>query len=363
MLAEPRTGVSSLTRFRGPGPSDRQRRRPDGALTNRPVISVVTTLYRSTDYVREFYDRISRSIVELEQDFEIVFVDDGCPEGSLAVAVELQREDPRVTVLELSRNFGHHRAIMAGLSAARGDFVFLLDVDLEEPPELVAQFWQVLADDSETDVVFGVQRQRERGWLQDRLGSLFYFLLRLLSGLEIPANLTMARLMRRRYVDALLLCGEAEPVMAGLWSYVGFRQRAVEIDKSYKGSTDYGPLRKLRQVFHSVTGFSDKPLRLIFAIGAAVSIIAGASSIYLVLRKLIFGLDIAGWISLMVSIWFLGGLLLLSVGTVGLYLGKVFVEVKHRPLTVVRRIHRQESRDAAEVATPRPAVPSRIDSR
>src|SRR5262249_7421057 len=180
-------------------------------------LSIVTTLYRSAPFLREFHRRACAAAAKITSDFEIVLVNDGSPDDSQAVALSLCRDDPRVKVIELSRNFGHHKAMMTGLAHARGRLVFLIDSDLEEDPELLETFHRELLA-SGVDVVYGVQRQRKGGWYERLSGGLFYRLFNALSSFPIPHNLTTARLMTRPYVRALRRHRDQEMFIAGLWA-------------------------------------------------------------------------------------------------------------------------------------------------
>jgi putative glycosyltransferase len=154
-------------------------------------LSIVTTLYKSSPYVDEFYERISKEAQKITDNYEIIFVDDGSPDDSLQKCITLHQQDQKVTVVELSRNFGHHKAIMTGLSHAQGDFVFLIDVDLEEEPELLGKFWQELQNGADLDLIFGVQERRKGGWFERVSGYLYFKLLNHLSNVKIPENFLM----------------------------------------------------------------------------------------------------------------------------------------------------------------------------
>jgi putative glycosyltransferase len=189
-------------------------------------LSIVATLYRSAAYIEEFCRRAHAAAEALVgDDHEIVLVNDGSPDNSLDIAVTLARRDPRLTVVDLSRNFGHHKAMMTGLSQARGELVYLLDVDLEEEPEWLAPFAERMHSEG-CDVVYGVQQQRKGSFYERWSGALFYTVFRTLSGLDFPRNITTARLMTRRYVDALLGHKEREIMIAGLWLITGFASGA-----------------------------------------------------------------------------------------------------------------------------------------
>ena len=238
-------------------------------------------------------------------------------------------------VLDLSRNFGHHRAIMTGLAAARGEFVFLVDSDLEEPPELLERFWGE-RQRLEADVVFGVQRRRKGGFVERLTGAAFYALINGLSPIPVPQNAVTARLMTRRYVSSLVLHRDKEIFLLGLWTITGYHQVALPVEKGSRGETTY-PLRsRVNHALNAITAFSVAPLLWIFYSGLAILLVSLSAAAYLVARQVLFGIYLSGWPSLIVSVWLLGGITVFSVGIVGLYLSKVFSEVKDRPYTIVR---------------------------
>jgi putative glycosyltransferase len=312
-------------------------------------LSIVTTLYHSAPYLREFCARAAAAARRLTEDYELVLVNDGSPDDALAVALDLQRDNGRLRVIDLSRNFGHHPAIMTGLAHARGDWVFLIDCDLEEDPELLGRFEEVRVQTG-ADVVFGVQQARSGGALNRLLARLYYRVFNLLSTEAIPENMLTARLMSRRYVRALLRHREVEFVLSGLWQRTGFHQVPVPVAKKVKGSTTYNPARKLAVLVNSVTSFSARPLYWIFYLGCTLFILSTCAATYLVVRRLFFGVMLEGWPSLMVSIWMLGGLMLLGQGVIGIYLSKVFMEAKRRPRTVVRAVYEPPRGDPAPAA-------------
>jgi putative glycosyltransferase len=307
-------------------------------------LSIVSTLYRSAPHLREFLERIATQAERIGSDFEIVLVNDGSPDDSLEVALAFQSRDARVRILDLSRNFGHHKAMMTGLAHATGDRVFLIDSDLEEPPELLGRFNDEL-ERSGADVVFGVQEER-RGGVSERLtGWLFFAAFNLLSNDRLPTNLLTVRLMTRRYVLSLLEHREYETVIAGLWVITGYKQVALAVAKSSSSPTTYDLRRKLVLLVNSVTSFSDRPLVFIFYLGAVILALSTAAATYLIVRRLFFGVLLGGWPSLIVSVWMLGGLTLFCLGIVAIYLSKVFKETKHRPYTIVRHLYEPTKRE------------------
>jgi putative glycosyltransferase len=288
--------------------------------------------------VQEFYERIVRAAQPLTGEFEIVFVNDGSPDDAFARVLELQRADPRVVGVDLSRNFGHHKAMMTGLAHARGAQVFLLDSDLEEDPEWLAPFAEQMAREG-CDVVYGVQRARKGGAFERWSGRWFYRAFGLLTGLPLPSDVATARLMSRRYVDALLLHDEREVFIAGLWHITGFDQRGRPVDKHSRSGSTYTLRRKLALLVNSVTSFSNAPLIAIFYIGVAISLVAGGYTVYLVMNWWLFSHPLSGWTSVMASIWLIGGLVISFIGVIGIYLSKIFSEAKRRPYTIVRHVY------------------------
>jgi putative glycosyltransferase len=301
-------------------------------------LSVVATLFRSAPHLEEFYERASRAARALTEDYEILLVNDGSPDDSLERAVALYERDPRVRVVDLSRNFGHHKAMMTGLVHARGDLVLLIDSDLEEEPELLTAFRRTL-EESQADVVYGVQGERKGRILERWSGALFFTVFKLLSDHPLPRNVVTARLMTRRYVQALVAHDERETTIAGLWVITGFKQVPLAIRKHSRSPTTYGLGRKLVLVVNAVTSFSDRPLIFIFYLGCAIMLLSSMGAVYLVVRRLFFGVLLGGWPSLIVSIWLLGGITIFCLGIVGIYLSRVFMETKRRPYTIVRHIY------------------------
>ena len=305
-------------------------------------LSIVATLYKSAPYISQFYERacaIAKSLVG--NDFEIVFVNDGSPDASLDIAIRIAKRDSRVVVVDLSRNFGHHKAMMTGLSQAKGDLIFLIDSDLEEEPEWLLSFSEQLVQDN-CDVVYGVQEARKGNWFERLSGRWFYFLFKVLTGLALPEDVVTARLMTRRYVDALLLHTEREIFIAGLWFVTGFAQRPCPVIKHSSSQTTYTMRRKMALLVNSVTSFSNAPLVTIFYVGLSIFLFALAYIAYLVIQWWFIAKPISGWVTVMASIWLLGGMVISFIGIIGIYLSKIYSETKQRPYTIVRQIYEQQ---------------------
>ncbi|WP_373085374.1 glycosyltransferase family 2 protein [Sneathiella sp.] len=305
-------------------------------------LSIVATLYRSAPHIGEFYQRcVAAADALFDGDFEIILVNDGSPDDSLSHAVALHEKDKRVKVVDLSRNFGHHKAMMAGLHFACGEFVYLIDADLEEQPEWLKMFYDTLTQESgidAVDVVYGVQDTRKGGWFEKVSGAVFFKIFSYLSEADIPANLVTTRLMRKRYVDALLLYNEREFFIAGLWAITGFNQKSIKVNKLSTSESNYSFGKKLALALHHVICFSTTPLKLICLFGLSIAGISAIFAVWVVFQY-IFGTFAEGWPSIVVAICFFGGLNLFGIGVLGLYLGKIFSEVKQRPNVIYRQIY------------------------
>ena len=308
-------------------------------------LSIVSTMYRSAPFLPEFCRRVTAAAQNFDEGFELILVNDGSPDDSLDVALALQRDEPRIQIVELSRNFGHHAAIVAGLERARGERVFLIDCDLEEQPEWLPEF-AARMEATNADVVFGVQESRVADRRSNLFGELFWRALNVMSNVKIPNNPMTCRLMCRAYVDALLRVEDRVLYLAGTFAWTGFRQVALTLTKTPRPrahKSTYSLGRKLMQVVDSFSSFSVAPLTLIFIVGLAIWLGSLVIGVFLFAERLLRPAEIlSGFTSLMLSIWFLSGIIIMALGILGLYIGKIFQEVKRRPLYITRKIHKGE---------------------
>ena len=299
-------------------------------------ISIVTSLYKSAPFVHEFYNRMLAALKQINVDYEFIFVNDGSPDDSRGKVIELTSLDKKVVLIDLSRNFGQYPAMFAGLSYSRGDYVFALDSDLEEEPENIIDFFNVIQVDSTIDIVCGVVEKRSGGIIRNYFGKLFYDFMDKFTDQNIPRDLAWMRLMRQNVVRELLRFEEAETWVNGLYNLVGFNLHLVPIKKIFKGHSSYTLKKRINIAFSAITSFTSRPLEIIGIVGGGISIIAFILLLVLVLNK-IFGINYqVGWSSLIVSIWLVGGLILFSLGIIGIYLSRIFNQVKKRPLYIVK---------------------------
>lgn len=304
-------------------------------------LSIVATLYQSAPYISEFYQRASAAARQLVgEDYEIVLVNDGSPDNSLDLAVQITESDSHVVVVDLSRNFGHHKAMMTGLDATRGEQVFLIDSDLEEEPEWLPSFAKQM-DAEVSDVIYGIQYKRKGGLFEQITGGIFYRTFRLLTGIAQPSNIVTARLMSRRYVDALLSHRERELNIGGLWILTGFKQCQQIVQKHSTSPTTYSFSQKFSHLVNAVTSFSSLPLVFTFYSGLLISISALAFIVYLIANYLFIASPPGGYTSIIASIWLFSGLIIFFLGVQGVYIAKVFSEVKQRPYTIIRHVYKR----------------------
>lgn len=302
-------------------------------------LSIVTTLYKSGNYIDEFYRRIIVSAERITlRDFEIIIVDDGSPDDSLSRSLSIAKLDSRVTVVELSRNFGHHKAMMTGLAYALGDYVLVIDSDLEEAPELLEVYWNHMNENIDADVVYGKLLKRKGFFWERTTGALFYRIMNLLSGENMPIDYAFSRLMKRNYVNNLLKFEERELWIGGLWFITGFKQIWIEVEKTCKGKSSYTFNRKMALFVNAITSFSVIPLQIIFYVGLLITLFSLAMIVLLSIRKVFYNDTLSGWTSIMVFVSFVSGIIMLSLGVVSIYLSKVYIEVKKRPYTIVKSV-------------------------
>ena len=304
----------------------------------RPDISVVVPVYNEEPGIAAFWARLSAVLDALACPAEVVFVDDGSSDATLAQLLSLRHLDRRVRIVSLSRNFGKEIALTAGLDHADGEAVIPIDADLQHPPETIPRL--VAAWHAGNDIVIALRRDRTTDSLTRRAASsLFHRVFSHLTTVPMVPDAGDFRLMSRAVVDALRRLPERTRFMKGLYAWVGFRQSTVayDIEPRRAGRSKYGAWRLWRLAIDGVTSFSSLPLKVWSVVGLSFALVALVYGAYLVVRTIVRGIDVPGYASLMVIVLFLGGLQLLSLGIIGEYLGRVYDEVKARPLYIVRQ--------------------------
>lgn len=302
-----------------------------------PMLSVVIPVFNEQDGLASLHGRLCAVLDQLPIcGRELIFVDDGSRDASFAALAMLRQADPTIKALRLARNFGKEAAMAAGLRAARGDAVVLMDGDGQHPPEKIPEMlarWR-----AGVRMVTAVRRSRDTDpWLRRQLTAAFYRLFRSISEIELERGGGDFRLFDRTVVDAINSLPERTRFMKGITSWVGFRQETVDFEPAPRvaGETRWSLLRLARYAMDGLSAFSTMPLRVWSLIGVALAALSGTYGAWLVLKTLIFGIDVPGYASLMVSTLFLSGVQLISLGVLGEYVGRIFTEVKGRPLYLV----------------------------
>jgi putative glycosyltransferase len=304
-------------------------------------LSIVTTIYRTA----AFMERLHRECVAAAEgagfdSIEMIVVIDGSPDDWRTPAMAIKAIDGRVKFIELSRNFGHHAAIWCGLEHASGDFVFLLDSDLEVAPSILGSMRARFDAEPELDAVYAYQEVRGGGPQTRWLGAAFWKIFRLLSSVDTPEHILTERLMRRAYVEALLRLGDRNLFLVGMMAWVGFLQAGVVAAKRARsGRASYSFVRRAALAVDAITSFSERPLKILFVLGTLTACMSFGAAAYLVIRKLVTPAYILhGFTFMAVLILFSLGATLGSVGLLGVYIGKIFNQTRGRPTYLIRRL-------------------------
>lgn len=303
-------------------------------------ISIVTTLYYSRNFIHPFYQKLKLALSKITDDYEIIFINDGSPDDSIDLVLTLKKQDDKIVIIDLTKNFGHHNAIYTGLKYSRGEFVFLIDVDLEEDPLLLNEFWDFHLSNQEIEVIYGVQKSRKGKAFERISGQLYYYFFRKISEIDYPSNTLTARLMSRSFVNSVLLFNEKDMDIWCTFVLAGYKQKGLVVSKGSKESTTYSLSKKIKMLLTSITSASSKPLEYIFYLGSFITAVSFLFIVYLLISKMIYkDYVLEGWTSVVITLWFIGGILIFCIGIIGIYLSKVFNEVKNRPHSIIKNIY------------------------
>ncbi|GAA5234651.1 glycosyltransferase family 2 protein [Verticiella sediminum] len=313
---------------------------------SKPVtLSLVAPVYNEEDSIGLFLDRLDAVFAaHPEIRLEVVFVNDGSTDATLARLLEAQAADERLRVVDLSRNFGKEAALTAGLHAARGDVVVPIDVDLQDPPELILQMLAKWREGYEVVLGHRIDR-RSDVWAKRTSANWFYRLHNRIATPKLPENVGDFRLMDRQVVEALKTLPESCRFMKGVFAWVGFRTATVDYVRPERaaGTTKFNSWKLWNFALEGVTSFSTDPLRIWTYLGFIVSCLSFIVGLIIALRVVLFGADAPGYASIMVSVTFLGGLQLIGIGVIGEYLGRTYLESKRRPIYIVRRVYEADA--------------------
>jgi len=307
--------------------------------TAPPYVSVVSPVYMAENILPVLCERLSVVLDGLDVDYEIILVCDGSPDQSWAVMEKLARAYPRLVVVNLSRNFGQHYATTAGMDLASGEWTVVMDCDLQDRPEEIPRLLDMA--ESGYDVVVARRMQRQHSFWKRLSSWSFHKVFSLLSGYQLDSTVGSFRIMRRPVMNGLRSMRESYRMFAGLVEWLGFRTGYVDVSHAprHEGKSSYNLRRLMRMAMDGIISFSNRPLYISIALGMAISVASGLFGIYLLLRVAVGGVEtLPGWLSTITAVAFIGGLILLNQGVLGIYLGRLYNQSKGRPLYVVDRI-------------------------
>jgi len=306
-------------------------------------ISIIVPLYNESEAVEAFYNTLCGVLDDIiEVDFEIICIDDGSNDDTLIKLISITQKDKRFNVVELSRNFGKEAALTAGIDVATGDAVIPIDADLQDPPELIIKMIEEWRKGAEIVLARRIDRSSD-SFLKQKTAMYFYRFHNYMSSIKIPENVGDFRLIDRVAVDALKQLPEQHRFMKGLFSWIGFKTVTLDYTRNPRvsGNTKFSGWKLWNFALEGITSFSAAPLKLWTYIGTLGALITFVYGLAIVLRTIIYGIELPGYASLLVSILFFGSLQLISVGMLGEYIGRIYMETKHRPIYIIRKRHQK----------------------
>lgn len=306
-------------------------------------ISVVIPVFKAERFLEELYNRLTESLSSITDSYEIILVEDAGPDSSWEKIVKLAARDEKIHGIQFSRNFGQHYGITAGLDVCKGNWVVVMDCDLQDKPEDIPRLYNKACKGY--DVVVGKRKGRSASFFRKIIVNIFYSIFSYLSGINYDGSVGNFRIMSRDVVGNVCKFREQLRFFGVMVDWLGYPTESIEIeqDESARGETSYTYRKLLSLAFGAIIAYSDKPLWLAVKLGFFVSAVSVFSGLHIVYRYFSLGVPVEGWSSLMVSVFFLGGIIIALMGIIGVYLGKTFDEVKRRPLYIVRRMTEPKS--------------------
>lgn len=302
-------------------------------------LSVVIPVYNEEQCVVELYSRLKSTVVELVSSYELILVDDGSVDGSWTLIEDIAKNDPNIKAIKFSRNFGHHVAISAGLDQAEGDWVVLMDADLQDAPEDVARLYSAAVNGS-ADIVVAKRKMRKHGKVKQFLSGMFYAFLSRVSDIQFDPEVGVFRIMSKRVVAEICRLRESSRFFPGISQWVGFVNESIDVQHQarFAGETKYPLTRQIALAANATLSFTDKPLKIAIYIGLLFSLLGLVHGLSIVIRAMLGQIIVLGYASLMSAMLAIGGVTICTIGITGLYVGRIFKEVKNRPLYVVEEM-------------------------
>jgi dolichol-phosphate mannosyltransferase len=306
-------------------------------LTRMPKISIVSPVYRAEKILPKLISRLESSIEKITEDYEIILVDDSSPDQSWAVIEELSKHKPYVKGIKLSRNFGQHYAITCGLDHADGDWIVVMDCDLQDQPEEIEKLYQKAQEGF--DVVLASRKKRNDTYFKKLFSKLFYRILGYLTGSEQDETIANFGIYHKKVIDSVVVMRESIRFFPTMIKWVGFQQTKVEVAHSTRveGESSYNLKRLFNLALDIILAFSDKPIRLTIKLGFFISFLSFVIALYFFVKWSLGGVVVLGYTSLIVSVWMLSGFIISTLGVIGLYVGKIFEGVKKRPIYLIEK--------------------------
>lgn len=301
-------------------------------------LSIIAPLLNEEENVYELYNRLKKVCHKINCSFEIILVDDGSTDNTLQVIEKISKEESELKYISFSRNFGHQAALFAGIQKATGENIILIDGDLQDPPEEIENLWHKIHEGN--DVVYAKRKTRKgESILKKSTAAIFYRLLNSITSISIPVDTGDFRIINRKVADELLKMNDHTKFLRGQIAWLGFKESHIEYEREGRkmGNSNFGYSSMLRFAFDGITGFSNFPLKFASISGILVSLISFVMIIYVLMAKYVWHQTITGWTSIMVTVLFLGGIQLLSIGIIGEYISRINDNVKQRQLYVIKK--------------------------
>ena len=303
-------------------------------------VTVISPLYKSEKYVTELYQRLSQTLNDLDLEYEIIFVDDCYGDRSLEIARNILKNDKKIKIIKLSRNFGQHAAINAGINNADGDWLVVIDSDLQDSPEEIKNLYKKAKEGY--DIVLAKRLNRKDSFIKKSTSFVFSKIASYMSGFEIDYRTSNYGIYSKRVIENYKSLPESKLFFPFIVQWLGFPKSAIEVEHSERlhDKSSYGISKLLNLAFDSILYSSTKPLLTTIKIGLFISALSFIYSGYIIFKKFAYGIPVLGWASTTASIWFLSGLVITVIGVVGAYVGKVFEETKKRPMYIIEDIYK-----------------------
>lgn len=305
-------------------------------MPNSITFSIVIPLFNEEQTIDALYKRLTSVMTTMGSDYEIIFVDDGSTDQSLGILKKIYQTDKRIRIVSLSRNFGQHIALIAGLDHAKGDAIILMDGDLQDPPE---EILKLLAKFNEGyDIVYAIRKIRNDNLLKKYISTLFFKGFKTVANIAVPPNTGIFRIMSRRSADAFLQCREKDRLTIGLMSWTGFSHSGVATVREcrYAGKSKYNFRKSLKLSLDGIISFSQFPLKIATYLGFFIASTSAGIGIYILIKKIFEGTPVPGYASIIISVLFLGSIQLIMIGILGEYISRIYTEVQNRPLYIIK---------------------------